>query len=170
MKSNYESDVDILSNPSQSSIEVLDSMQQPSRKASEERRISLSPNLETIDDLNINYSNYDNTQKNKEESESINKKSLLSHVNLTESSSSGSVTDSVCTAYDQAEKTVSSEAQPQSSPQKIHSPKTLSTSNDASSIINNKNGANNNQLSKKEDASITSMFGGKILKSDKSFK
>ncbi|XP_073823890.1 uncharacterized protein isoform X2 [Musca autumnalis] len=47
-KTNGESDIDIISNPSQSSIEVLD--QFSSRKTSEERRICHIPNLETIDD------------------------------------------------------------------------------------------------------------------------
>ncbi|XP_012253946.2 serine/threonine-protein kinase 11-interacting protein isoform X2 [Athalia rosae] len=81
MTKKYESDIEILSNPSQSSIEVLDenakSNLTPSRKrSSEERRVAVAPSLLTIPDT-----------------------SLLP-AGLTESSSSGSLTDSVCTAYE----------------------------------------------------------------------
>ncbi|XP_046416522.1 serine/threonine-protein kinase 11-interacting protein isoform X2 [Neodiprion fabricii] len=77
----YESDIEILSNPSQSSIEVLDensiSSSTPIRKrSSEERRIAVVPSLLTIPDVNI------------------------LPAGLTESSSSGSLTDSVCTTYE----------------------------------------------------------------------
>ncbi|XP_046739064.1 serine/threonine-protein kinase 11-interacting protein isoform X2 [Diprion similis] len=77
----YESDIEILSNPSQSSIEVLEensiSTSTPSRKrSSEERRIAVVPSLLTIPDVN------------------------LLPAGLTESSSSGSLTDSVCTTYE----------------------------------------------------------------------
>ncbi|XP_044002674.1 serine/threonine-protein kinase 11-interacting protein isoform X2 [Aphidius gifuensis] len=76
-----DSDIEILSNPSQSSIEVLDdgtkSTSTPSRKrSSEERRIAVAPSLLTIPDV------------------------APVMPGLTESSSSGSLTDSVCTAYE----------------------------------------------------------------------
>ncbi|CAL1678329.1 unnamed protein product [Lasius platythorax] len=77
----YESDIEILSNPSQSSIEVLDETLKanvtPSRKRSmEEKRIAIAPSLITIPDA------------------------TPVMAGLTESSSSGSLTDSICTAYE----------------------------------------------------------------------
>ncbi|KAK2581126.1 hypothetical protein KPH14_007940 [Odynerus spinipes] len=77
----YESDIEILSNPSQSSIEVLDEASKanltPNRKkSSEERYASIAPSLLTITDA------------------------TPVMVGLTESSSSGSLTDSICTAYE----------------------------------------------------------------------
>ncbi|XP_076644442.1 uncharacterized protein LOC143354324 isoform X2 [Halictus rubicundus] len=77
----YESDIEILSNPSQSSIEVLDDASRthltPYRKrSSEERRTAVAPSLLTIPDA----------------------ASIMT--GLTESSSSGSLTDSICTAYE----------------------------------------------------------------------
>uniref|UniRef100_A0A8W7NY64 LKB1 serine/threonine kinase interacting protein 1 N-terminal domain-containing protein n=1 Tax=Anopheles coluzzii TaxID=1518534 RepID=A0A8W7NY64_ANOCL len=140
-----ESDIEVLSNPSQSSIEVLDRGYHPSRKASEERR---SSGLETINDssvdsvkqdplLSVNLQQEDlSVTKQSELNDGIDetlkhtlessvqesakdhalavasssaakhhtthahKKAFLTNVNLTESSSSGSVTDSVCTAYE----------------------------------------------------------------------
>ncbi|XP_076173870.1 uncharacterized protein LOC143149906 isoform X2 [Ptiloglossa arizonensis] len=77
----YESDIEILSNPSQSSIEVLDEASKthltPHRKrSSEERRTAIAPSLLTIQDA------------------------APIMTGLTESSSSGSLTDSICTAYE----------------------------------------------------------------------
>ncbi|XP_043287960.1 serine/threonine-protein kinase 11-interacting protein isoform X2 [Venturia canescens] len=77
----YESDIEILSNPSQSSIEVLDdgtkASSTPNRKrSSEERRVAIAPTLLTIPDT------------------------APVMTGLTESSSSGSLTDSICTAYE----------------------------------------------------------------------
>ncbi|XP_078051499.1 uncharacterized protein LOC144477636 [Augochlora pura] len=77
----YESDIEILSNPSQSSIEVLDDASRthltPYRKrSSEERRTAVAPSLLTIPDA------------------------VPIKTGLTESSSSGSLTDSICTAYE----------------------------------------------------------------------
>uniref|UniRef100_W4VR35 Putative serine/threonine-protein kinase 11-interacting protein n=1 Tax=Corethrella appendiculata TaxID=1370023 RepID=W4VR35_9DIPT len=137
-----ESDIEILSNPSQSSIEVLDSFStSTNRKYSEERRISQIPLLDTINDDSFNLtatltnqgtSTHDlmvasttvttgetvSSENTKTETVKVvdenmdslstvktptvlqNKKAFLSAVNLTESSSSGSVTDSVCTAYE----------------------------------------------------------------------
>ncbi|XP_074114306.1 serine/threonine-protein kinase 11-interacting protein isoform X2 [Cotesia typhae] len=82
----YESDIEILSNPSQSSIEVLDegtkSSTTPNRKrSSEERRIAIAPSLLTIPDA------------------------TPVMAGLTESSSSGSMTDSICTTYEIKHKT-----------------------------------------------------------------
>ncbi|KAJ8664256.1 hypothetical protein QAD02_005918 [Eretmocerus hayati] len=75
----YESDIEILSNPSQSSIEVLDDSSKSTtprrKKSSEEKKSAVAPLL-TIPDT------------------------TLVMVGLTESSSSGSLTDSVCTAYE----------------------------------------------------------------------
>uniref|UniRef100_A0AAG5DCX1 LKB1 serine/threonine kinase interacting protein 1 N-terminal domain-containing protein n=1 Tax=Anopheles atroparvus TaxID=41427 RepID=A0AAG5DCX1_ANOAO len=141
-----DSDIEVLSNPSQSSIEVLDRGYHPSRKASDERRIS---SLETINDNSVDSvvdktipsvqvtqlsseitkislePNVNDTQKSapatstnvdgkedatkaaaigaKHSASHISKKGFLINVNLTESSSSGSVTDSVCTAYESAQ-------------------------------------------------------------------
>lgn len=98
-----------MSHESQSSIEVLDN--HGSRKPSEERRISTAPSLDTIDD--DGHKNETSTlemtltEEEKEEErkfEELDKpKVILSigNVNLTESSSSGSVCESVCTAYEQ---------------------------------------------------------------------
>nr|XP_033339293.1 serine/threonine-protein kinase 11-interacting protein [Megalopta genalis]XP_033339294.1 serine/threonine-protein kinase 11-interacting protein [Megalopta genalis]XP_033339295.1 serine/threonine-protein kinase 11-interacting protein [Megalopta genalis]XP_033339296.1 serine/threonine-protein kinase 11-interacting protein [Megalopta genalis] len=77
----YESDIEILSNPSEGSIEVLDEASRthltPHRKrSSEERRTAVAPSLLTIPDA------------------------IPIKTGLTESSSSGSLTDSVCTAYE----------------------------------------------------------------------
>ncbi|XP_071565929.1 serine/threonine-protein kinase 11-interacting protein isoform X1 [Temnothorax nylanderi] len=77
----YESDIEILSNPSQSSIEVLDETLKanvtPNRKRStEEKRATIAPSLITIPDA------------------------TPVMTGLTESSSSGSLTDSICTAYE----------------------------------------------------------------------
>ncbi|XP_006617650.1 serine/threonine-protein kinase 11-interacting protein isoform X2 [Apis dorsata] len=76
----YESDIEVLSNPSQSSIEVLDDASRthltPHRKRSSEERRTAIPSLLTIPDV------------------------APIITGLTESSSSGSLTDSICTAYE----------------------------------------------------------------------
>ncbi|XP_076681070.1 serine/threonine-protein kinase 11-interacting protein isoform X3 [Andrena cerasifolii] len=77
----YDSDIEILSNPSQSSIEVLDEASRthltPHRKrSSEERRTAAAPALLTTPDA------------------------LPIMTGLTESNSSGSLTDSICTVYE----------------------------------------------------------------------
>uniref|UniRef100_A0A182VSY4 LKB1 serine/threonine kinase interacting protein 1 N-terminal domain-containing protein n=1 Tax=Anopheles minimus TaxID=112268 RepID=A0A182VSY4_9DIPT len=143
-----ESDIEVLSNPSQSSIEVLDRGYLPSRKASEERRMT---GLETINDCSVDAMRQDpmmaanleravvtagihtklddslddtlkhtfgNVAKDSVKEETLmsksgsaskqqtyhgSKKAFLTNVNLTESSSSGSVTDSVCTAYESSQ-------------------------------------------------------------------
>lgn len=102
-----ESDVEILSNPSQSSIEVLG---YSSRKHSEDRRVSQQPSLDTIDD-DINRLQLLASLAHQQTSDLSNsmtagshhdeKKTILTNAHLTESSSSGSVTDSICTAYEQ---------------------------------------------------------------------
>lgn len=127
----FDSDIEILSNPSQSSIEVLDSFSiqsSYSRKQSEERKISQVPSLDTIEDdpmvaaILINNNNGDNTnlevipkkqttiitQTEQQQQQTTTPlksyqppSSHLGIFNLTESSSSGSVTDSICTAYEQ---------------------------------------------------------------------
>ncbi|KAM7353334.1 uncharacterized protein ACRADG_005432 isoform 2-T3 [Cochliomyia hominivorax] len=129
-KTNGESDVDIISNPSQSSIEVLDPCVSR-KMWEERRSIAQIPNLETIDDQSYtqnflerefdNMINFAKKDKGKtEECPEIESheiepmpKTIETNVppkhtstpmvqnNLTESSSSGSVTDSVCTTYEQ---------------------------------------------------------------------
>lgn len=111
-----ESDVDIISNPSQSSIEVLDPnyVQSASRKTSEERRISQLPHLETIHDEVAKSKSFIEREFGQLLAEQAQpttpstaaplapaKSAVPSHVPLTESSSSGSVTDSICTTYEQ---------------------------------------------------------------------
>ncbi|XP_030240155.1 uncharacterized protein LOC115562564 isoform X3 [Drosophila navojoa] len=183
-----ESDVDIISNPSQSSIEVLDPScaHSASRKTSEERRISQMPNLQTIDDdlsqsqsfiehetlveqarLNIDAlptaatTTLDTTVKSK----------ALAQIQLTESSSSGSVTDSVCTTYEQQTK-----QQTADKPQKLPTDDAvilqnmlLSESGGSTTHAQNNNNYNevtpaNDQnerthLKTAEDAHISVMFG-----------
>lgn len=79
----YDSDIEVISNPSQSSIEVLEvhgrlqGTGTPSRKrSSEERQLVAVPQLVTVPEVQSNMAG------------------------LTESSSSGSLTDSVCTTYE----------------------------------------------------------------------
>ncbi|XP_029166715.1 serine/threonine-protein kinase 11-interacting protein isoform X2 [Nylanderia fulva] len=96
----YESDIEIISNPSQSSIEVLDETLKtnvtPSRKRSmEERRIAIAPSLITIPDA------------------------TPVMAGLTESSSSGSLTDSICTAYENKLAKLSSDTKSHSSEKEI---------------------------------------------------
>uniref|UniRef100_A0A2M4B9R5 Putative serine/threonine-protein kinase 11-interacting protein n=1 Tax=Anopheles marajoara TaxID=58244 RepID=A0A2M4B9R5_9DIPT len=139
-----DSDIEVLSNPSQSSIEVLDRGYHPSRKASEERRISSleamnkystdakehhealstefqhhhqleSSSMKTSADEESRKTDNDESIFVTEKEDAAMKKSLgvtklhapvvskkgfLTSIHLTESSSSGSVTDSVCTAYE----------------------------------------------------------------------
>lgn len=119
---NGDSDIEILSNPSQSSIAIIDSIQS-SRKHSEERRLSELEGLdltatEYIENLQllscvpqtvlVNQQtstldlNVDTANSNTEDGAEPERKTVLSAVHLTESSSSGSVTDgSICTAYEQ---------------------------------------------------------------------
>lgn len=178
-KTNGESDIDIISNPSQSSIEVLEPC--GSRKNWEERRsVSQIPNLETIDDQSYtqtflerefdNMINFANKDKDKPEEyvtiepqetvmtnqgngETIlaTKKSSVSN-NLTESSSSGSVTDSICTAYEQKAENVTQ--------------KSLADKQDIVKefLQQETNGKLNDQQAKKEEnTGISSIFGGNFV-------
>ncbi|KPU73709.1 uncharacterized protein Dana_GF15590, isoform B [Drosophila ananassae] len=112
-----ESDVDIISNPSQSSIEVLDPnfVQSGSRKASEERRLSqlldLAPPSDAVRQTQ-NFMEREVDQLLAERSTTqpgtpstadtvLEAAPPVAQVQLTESSSSGSVTDSICTSYEQ---------------------------------------------------------------------
>lgn len=109
-----DSDIEVLSNPSQSSIEVIDSLHS-SRKHSEERRnlqfseLDMPQGLDTIYNLNNAISKdaeQDATEKDSSvlKSEATTQTAVLPNKHLpllTESSSSGSVTDSICTAYEQ---------------------------------------------------------------------
>ncbi|KAL9877463.1 uncharacterized protein ACN2A1_013824 isoform 1-T2 [Glossina fuscipes fuscipes] len=112
LKTNGESDIDIISNPSQSSIEVLD--RDGNRKISEERHICQAPHVEAIDNFSNTRSTFErqvgNFLNERDEEERLNlivkkiakpETTFVSQVNLTESSSSGSFTDSICTAYEQ---------------------------------------------------------------------
>ncbi|XP_025267843.1 serine/threonine-protein kinase 11-interacting protein isoform X2 [Camponotus floridanus] len=94
----YESDIEILSNPSQSSIEVLDETLKtnvtPSRKQ-EERRTAIAPSLITIPDA------------------------TPVMAALTESSSSGSLADSICTAYENKIAKLTNDTKSQSSEKEI---------------------------------------------------
>lgn len=175
-KTNGESDVDIISNPSQSSIEVLDHY--ASRKTSEERRsIVHISNLETIEDQSYtqtflerefdNMINYANKDKGKPEDcpepevptaavptendmPATKSSTSMVHNHLTESSSSGSVTDSICTAYEQ----------------KSDKPPLLNEKKDAMNefLQHETNGNANVAMTgkKEENNGLTSMFGGKF--------
>ncbi|XP_017153705.1 serine/threonine-protein kinase 11-interacting protein isoform X1 [Drosophila miranda] len=108
-----ESDVDIISNPSQSSIEVLDPncVQSASRKTSEDRRISQLPHLQALHDETQSFIEREFGQQMRQEEAAAAAAAAaavaptpppaVSQVQLTESSSSGSVTDSICTTYEQ---------------------------------------------------------------------
>lgn len=107
-----DSDIEVLSNPSQSSIEVLDSLHS-SRKHSEERRniqfseLDMPQGLDTIYHLSATKEQEENStgkESSVVKSEATTQTAVLPHKALpllTESSSSGSVTDSICTAYEQ---------------------------------------------------------------------
>lgn len=131
-----DSDVEILSNPSISSIEVLDNFSRhSSRKHSEDRHMhqsmqsqgqqpivvqSLYKSVDAIHDFGIKSSSNSDIEElmneplddkdNHHANDGVDtlthetiknaKKTILTGMNLTESSSSGSVTDSVCTAYE----------------------------------------------------------------------
>lgn len=153
---NGDSDIEILSNPSQSSIGIIDSIQS-SRKHSEERRLSQTEGLDvTASEYIANLqllngaaqailvnqqtstqdlaSNADNSAVDTVELEN----KILSGVLLTESSSSGSVTDgSICTAYEQA-----------------HGDSTNSE------MTSNKTTSPANERLQRNDSVITHMFGG----------
>lgn len=81
-KTHCDSDVDVISNPSQSSIEVLDEIQ-TSLKNSEDEDATSQENLKTS---RVEVKNSEKTIPSEQ-------------VHLIESSSSGSITDSVCTTY-----------------------------------------------------------------------
>lgn len=107
-----DSDIEVLSNPSQSSIEVIDSLHS-SRKHSEERRniqfseLDMPQGLDTIYHLTSTKEQEENStgkESSVVKSEATTQTAVLPHKALpllTESSSSGSVTDSICTAYEQ---------------------------------------------------------------------
>lgn len=104
-----------VSQTSQSSIEVIDSTFN-SRKPSEERRISIVPTLDTIEDDGQRNEEavLDETLTSsalmKKSDDEVKAKVVLSigNVNLTESSSSGSVCESVVTAYEHKKEKVES--------------------------------------------------------------
>lgn len=130
-----DSDVEILSNPSISSIEVLENFSRhSSRKHSEDRHLhhsmysqnqqptvvqSMYKSVDATNDYGIKSSSNSDIEELMNEPHNVNdhqandaahtvthetikstKKTILTGMNLTESSSSGSVTDSVCTAYE----------------------------------------------------------------------
>ncbi|XP_017120519.1 serine/threonine-protein kinase 11-interacting protein isoform X1 [Drosophila elegans] len=154
-----ESDVDIISNPSQSSIEVLDPncVQSGSRKTSEERRISQLPHLETIDDEIGQTKSFIDREFGPLLAEqaqptasaaaaaasSAAKPSSMPQIPLTESSSSGSVTDSICTTYEQQGLDASH----------IHMTNSLLTES-AGSQISSAEADSNSHLKRAEEASL----------------
>jgi hypothetical protein len=72
------------------------------RKPSEERKFSTAPSLDTIDDNEaMHKSGEDQTKNLLLQSDKPKAILTIGNVNLTESSSSGSVCESVCTAYEQ---------------------------------------------------------------------
>lgn len=95
----------------------MDSSVNSSRKHSEERRISQIPELDTISDVSLSLINNSSLNSNNNNNNQLLRQSItpittttsirndklktLPGINLTESSSSGSVTDSVCTSYEQ---------------------------------------------------------------------
>ncbi|XP_062121357.1 serine/threonine-protein kinase 11-interacting protein isoform X4 [Drosophila sulfurigaster albostrigata] len=187
-----ESDVDIISNPSQSSIEVLDPnfVQSASRKTSEERRIAQIPNLQTIDDDHSQAQSFIEREfgqllaarsKSTANEESIEttvedttpKSKTLAQVQLTESSSSGSVTDSICTTYEQQSK---QQLQPQDKGQLLatndpivihnllHAERNVSTHqhHHNNNNIEVAGVSENGHLKKGEEAGLSSVFGGEL--------
>ncbi len=159
---NGDSDIEILSNPSQSSIGIIDSIQS-SRKHSEERRLSQTEGLdvtasEYINNLqllngavetilvNQQTSTQDlttNTENATDDGMDREKKTILSGVHLTESSSSGSVTDgSICTTYEQAHGDAAGSSE-------ISSNKTTSPVNDKAILRN--------------DSVMSAVFGGELI-------
>lgn len=102
-----DSDVEILSNPSQSSIEVLE--YNATRKNSEERRLSdtcipssMMLSLDSMADRINRMMVGERTDVEQANIGALDRKTVLSQAHLTESSSSGSVTDSICTSYEQS--------------------------------------------------------------------
>lgn len=212
------SDVDIISNPSQSSIEVLD--QQTSRKASEERR--LAQHMSPLDEnYHLSYTQsfiereFGNTARaavlgsqivetkqrkittNASAKTSAHAETLTAnsntaaaqtvapavanstHIQLIESSSSGSVTDSVCTAYEQQQQQQQELLQKTSSTDELLSKSAeqailrnlLAAENFSSNSpepiitqtkpINSSSKRQSTQATKKEESSkVSSMFGG----------
>ncbi|XP_063697255.1 serine/threonine-protein kinase 11-interacting protein isoform X2 [Culicoides brevitarsis] len=157
-----DSDIEVLSNPSQSSIEVLDSLHS-SRKHSEERRNLPFSELEMPQGLDTIYSlgsKERETQENGKESvvksEATTQTAVLPNKNLpllTESSSSGSVTDSICTAYEQnQDETLTNNG---------------TTTTDENSTINNQNVST---PSKNEVTSVIGTMFNDFLKSNKLLK
>lgn len=153
-----ESDVEILSNPSQSSIEVLG---YSSRKHSEDRRVSQQPSLNTIDD-DINRLQLLASLAHQQPSDLSNsmitahhddeKKSILTNANLTESSSSGSVTDSICTAYEQHQNDGNAGGHSLSS--------TTTAGSNVKAVEVTKTTASPEKQLHKTDSVISNMFGG----------
>lgn len=155
---NGDSDIEILSNPSQSSIGIIDSIQS-SRKHSEERRLSQTEGLDVTASeyianlqllsgaaqailVNQQTSTQDlasNADNNAVDSVEREIKTHLSGVQrLTESSSSGSVTDgSICTTYE---------------------PGHGDTTN--SDVSSNKTTSPSNEKLQRNDSVLTTMFGG----------
>lgn len=182
-----ESDVDIISNPSQSSIEVLDPnvVQSASRKTSEERRISQIPNLQTIDDdISQTQSFIEREFKQlwaERQGETTTttttatavepKAKTLAQVQLTESSSSGSVTDSICTTYEQQGKEQTQEEKSREATTKaediilhnmLMAESTVSRNHNNNNNIEVASANSNGQLKHAEDASLSSVFGGEL--------
>ncbi|KAH8281398.1 hypothetical protein KR054_000301 [Drosophila jambulina] len=112
-----ESDVDIISNPSQSSIEVLD----PNCVQSASRKTSMEPQPDAmVQSQSFIEREFAQLRAEQAPPAAPAVPPAVAHIQLTESSSSGSVTDSICTSYEQQSKDKSlggsnAEALPESS-------------------------------------------------------
>ncbi|KAH8307860.1 hypothetical protein KR059_001139 [Drosophila kikkawai] len=96
-----ESDVDIISNPSQSSIEVLD----PNCVQSSSRKTSMEPQTDAIGhSQSFIEREFGQLRAEQVPAAAATSAPAVAHIQLTESSSSGSVTDSICTSYEQQSK------------------------------------------------------------------
>ncbi|XP_020810533.1 uncharacterized protein LOC110185865 isoform X1 [Drosophila serrata] len=101
-----ESDVDIISNPSQSSIEVLDPncVQSASRKTSMEPQPELGSDNVIVQSQSFIEREFAQLRAEQAPPAAATSAPAVAHIQLTESSSSGSVTDSICTSYEQQSK------------------------------------------------------------------
>lgn len=163
---NGDSDIEILSNPSQSSIEVLE--YNASRKHSEDRRydtdfvdpamvLSLDSMADQINRLSVSERHQQtSTQDLLAESKAPgaigaavvdDRKTALSQAHLTESSSSGSVTDSICTTYE---------------PSRM-SP-LVKSQNECKAPAPTDNNRSPEKQSKGDGSVLSSMFGGELIR------
>ncbi|XP_066591773.1 serine/threonine-protein kinase 11-interacting protein isoform X2 [Prorops nasuta] len=147
----YESDIEILSNPSQSSIEVLDenskSLTPKRKRSSEERKTFVTPLTPILDSGPIT-------------------------AGLTESSSSGSLTDSICTAYEnkEAQGTINKKNMNNVEKETIFTPVTNLTSMLGGLLQSMKIGNNKMSVLKSEEMEDSTFFGSNVRYSYSDFK